>query len=560
MAKQRILDFVVEVAKPVLRPYQLAGVAEMQSLVAQGVRRILLTMPTGGGKTVLASHIIDLSAKHNCKVLFNAHRIELINQTAIQLAKFGVTDIGVIKANDNRSNADARVQIASIDSLRNREKPEADIVFIDECHRAMADSYKQLFAAYPNALHIGLTATPFRTDNQGLGGDLYQALVVCAVPSQLITDGFIVCPRIFSSPAPDLSDVSYSYTTHDFHNGQLATTMMKGKLMGNIVSEWKERCQNVQFDEEGNSVDIRTVVFCVNVAHSKALAQEFRDEGINAMHIDGTTAKDVRTGILQHLENGDISVVTNVDVLCEGWDQPSVKCVVLARPTQSARMHLQQAGRCLRPYMVQGISQRAIILDHAGNMARHGLPQEDRQFTLDTGEKRNASGPNVRVCKECYAMFSGSTNTCPECKAIVQPSDVRAPIETDATVNLIELDTTRILTKDDAKRVYFIKQIERCRLSGMKPGKAGFDYKEKYGSWPPWAWSQHANALYASDANWQKLCEDRAAVRQHWEQRTAERTNTQGPKPNQEHEDGYTKPVDSDEWQYEYAADDEIPF
>lgn len=539
---------ILESEKPQLRSYQQQGVDDMRKLVNAGARRLLLTMPTGGGKTVLASCIIDAAQTFKRRVLFIAHRIELINQTAIQLARFGITDIGVIKGTDKRSNPDAPVQVASIDTLRNRSLGDwvPDIIIIDEAHRALADSYRVLFTQYPDALHIGLTATPFRTDNQGLG-ELYQQLVVCAKPSQLIEDGFILDPRIFAGPlAPDITSVEYSAMANDFHNGQLGSAMMKRQLVGNIVEEWVKRANGR-----------RTVCFAVNVEHSKMIVDEFYHACVRAAHIDGNTPADERSQILLRLEKGELQVVSNCDVLSEGWDQPSVKCAILARPTASVRLHLQQCGRILRPYYPSGASPDsesigALILDHAGNCARHGLPQDDRVFDLQTGSKKsNQNSPAVRVCEKCYAIFSGLVRTCPECGHTLPVQETKQ-ITHDETVELVELKQKPITTEAERERLFFLKEVEKARKSGMKPGAAGFRFKEKFSKWPPWSWSQQVTAMFNSDLGWQELVNQRAQVRKHWEQARADQMQPSQPQPVAT---SYTEEVEEQSY-YE----DEIPF
>lgn len=545
----------VLVEKPELRPYQLQGVEEMRALVGQGYLRIILTMPTGGGKTVVASHIIDSARQLERRVLFVVNRIELLNQTARQLARFGVIDIGVIRANDERVNPDAPVQVASIDTLRNRNLGDwiPDIVFIDECHRAMADSYRDIFIRYPAALHIGLTATPFRTDNQGLG-ELYQKIVRCASYSELITDGFIIAPRIFAAPIePDLGDVEYSIATHDYHNSQLAQVMMKPKLMGNIVEEWKKHAQGR-----------RTVCFAVNVEHSQKLAEAFRAEGIAAAHLDGKTSADERTLILIKLEKYELQVVCNCDVLSEGWDQPSVKCAVFARPTASLRLHMQQSGRILRPWdsssdVFCDAPSGAIIIDHAGNVERHGLPHQDRHFDLQMGEVRKEDAPTLHTCKTCYLMWTGSSRICPECGA-ERPVEERKPIKHDEHVVLKEIDPKKVFTKQDEERAFFVRELTKARENGKKPGFAAYRFKDKYGKWPPYSWTAHAKQIFAQDADWQQSCSSRQAVRQHWESQMQQKHEEIVHGPSQGPDQGFTEEPQEQWWGGGVEEDDGISF
>lgn len=545
---------VIVVEKPELRQYQAEGIDTMRKLVLEGFRRIVLVLPTGGGKTVVASSIIDMALAMGKRIIFVAHRIELINQTAKQLARFGITDIGVIRADDKRINPDAPVQVCSIETLRNRDKPPADIVFVDECHRALADSYRALFVAYPDALHIGLTATPFRTDNQGLG-ELYERLVVCAKPSQLIADGFIESPRVITTPLlPDLTDVEVSGMSHDFHNAQLASAMMKPKLMGNIIEEWKNRA-------EGR----RTVVFAVNIEHSKLICEAFRQEGVRAEHIDANTPTEDRNLALIKLEKYEIQVICNVDVLSEGWDQPSVKCSMLLRPTQSLRLHLQQCGRILRPWKGEdGFfpgPRSALIIDHAGNCRRHGLPQHDRVYDLTKGSISRELGPSLRTCEKCYTLWSGASRECPEC-GWVMPVKEHSPIQHDETVKLVEIDPTQVFTLEDEQRAYFMKQLALAREQGKKVGWVQYRWKDKYGKWPPYSWKTHAERMYNTDIEWQKAVNMRTQVREHWQgQMQQKRDEIESPSGGPDL--GYTEEPEEKRWwgsNETVIPDDDIPF
>jgi superfamily II DNA or RNA helicase len=369
-----------------------------------GVRRLLLVLATGGGKTSIAASMIEDDVAAGRRVLFLAHRRELISQAYRRLLDFGFSerDVGVIMASDPRRRPVAPVQVASVDTLRTRAKPPADVVFVDECHRALARTYVELASAYPDAVHIGLTATPYRAVGKGLG-DAYDELVVVASPRELIAQGYLVEPRVFTVPAsarPDLSRVRIS--GGDYSVQELAQAVDKQALVGNIVEHWMTHARRV-----------RTVAFAASVEHSQHIAARFREAGVAAEHLDGGTPTLERDAILARLERGETLVVSNCGVLCEGWDQPAVKCAILARPTKSTGLYLQQAGRILRPWN----DQRAIILDHAGCALEHGLPQDDREFSLEGTKKRarTATDAPVRECPACCAVVGIGTRVCPEC-------------------------------------------------------------------------------------------------------------------------------------------------
>lgn len=391
-----------------LRPYQTAAIARTRERVAAGTRRILLVAPTGSGKTIVAGSIIASAASRGKRVLFLAHRRELISQAYRKLLDFGLpaANVGVVMASDRRRRPGALVQVASVDTLRHRARPLADVVFVDECHRALAATYRNVAADYPRAVHLGLTATPYRADGKGLA-DAYDDLIVVASPRQLIEDGFLVEPRVFTVPEaqrPDLAGVKVA--RGDYAANALEQAVDRLSLVGNIVEHWQR-----------HAAGVRTVAFAVSVAHSRHIVERFVAAGVPAEHLDGATPTAERDAILARLEVGPTLVVSNVGVLCEGWDQPAVKCAILARPTKSTGLYLQQAGRILRPWN----GERAIILDHGGCALEHGLPQDDREFSLEGRKKRSGppSAAPVRECPHCSAVVAIQTRICPECGEVL---------------------------------------------------------------------------------------------------------------------------------------------
>ncbi len=451
-----------------LRPYQIQALERVQARIAAGVRRIVIVLATGGGKTTIAVQIILEAISRGQCVLFLAHRRELISQTYRRLVQMGVpeAEVGVLMGNDPRRRPGARVQVASVDTLRNRAKPRADIVFIDECHRALARSYQEISAHYPDAVHLGLTATPYRADGRGLG-DAYQELVVVASPSELIAEGFLVAPSVFTVPGEHLPDLSSVHVrAGDYESKQLEDAVNRKALIGNIVEHWVQLANGK-----------RTVAFAVSVEHSKHIAERFREAGVAAEHLDGTTPGDERDAILARLERGETRVVANCNVLCEGWDQPSVKCAILARPTKSTGLYLQQAGRILRPWN----DERAIVLDHAGCAVEHGLPQDDREFSLEgrkkSGRRAVAEAP-TKVCPSCCAVVPVACRTCPECSAEF-PAPERVPEERSGVLVSTEEVREQHL-RDEWEKLNRIA-IER----GYKPGWVFHRFKEKFGRLPP---------------------------------------------------------------------------
>jgi superfamily II DNA or RNA helicase len=294
-----------------LRPYQVDAVTRIEGTIAAGVRRLVLVLPTGGGKTTIAGSLILRAVERGQRVLFLAHRRELIVQAYQRLLDMGlsVEQVGIVMASDRRRRPGAAVQIASIDTLRRRARPLADVVFVDECHRALAASYREIATDYPDASHLGLTATPYRADGKGLG-DAYDELITVATPRQLIGEGYLVEPRVFTVPPsqrPNLTGIRVA--RGDYAARDLDEAMNRQALVGNIVEHWQRHAGGV-----------RTVVFAVSVAHSRHITERFREAGVVAEHLDGATPTPERDAILARLDRGETLVVSNVGVCTEGWD------------------------------------------------------------------------------------------------------------------------------------------------------------------------------------------------------------------------------------------------
>jgi superfamily II DNA or RNA helicase len=461
---QTTLFGTVPRVEPQLRPYQVEAVERVHARIAAGVRRILLVAATGAGKTTVASELIRQAARRHQRALFLAHRRELIQQAYARLLDFGFAEheVGILMASDRRRRPGAAVQVASVDTLRHRAKPRAELVIVDECHRALAKTYRDIAEHYRASVHLGLTATPYRADGRGLG-DAYDELVVVASPRQLIAEGFLVEPRVFTVPPSALPDLSAVRTSRgDYEAGALAEAVDRQALVGNLVEHWSK-----------HAAGIRTVVFATSVAHSNHIAERFRAAGVAAEHLDGETPTHERDAILARLESGETRVVASIGTLTEGWDQPAVKCAILARPTKSTGLYLQMAGRILRPY--QG--QQAIILDHAGCVLEHGLPQDDREFSLESRPKKKTgqmSAP-VKTCPECFAVVALSTRECPSCGATL--STPREDVEETAE-ELVEV------TPDDVRRIEWQRLTATAAIKGYNPGWAVHRFREKFGEAP----------------------------------------------------------------------------
>ena len=293
-------------AKPpaTLRPYQQQALGRIRSHLIAGRKRILCVAPTGAGKTTMIASIIRTAT---VPVTFIAHRQELLENCINQLASYGITNVSVIRGDDERYNPSASIHVASILSLARRDKPEAGIVFIDEAHRSAAPQYvEHVFKHYTQAIILGFTATPCRTDGQPLGGDLFEHLeVVVSYDALLKNPNWLVAPEIYSTPIKAV--LSKVEVNKEYNDTQLAEVMSQRELVGNVVTHWKKHANRYAQGGPGQFTvgDYRrTLVFCVDIKHSKKVCEEFRRAGFKAAHLDGETPKKERRQILEDLGDG----------------------------------------------------------------------------------------------------------------------------------------------------------------------------------------------------------------------------------------------------------------
>ena len=389
-----------------LREYQKDGLARVLAAYAAGARSVLMVLPTGGGKTSVFCH---LAAETSARVLILVHRRELATQAANRLREFGV-DFGFVMSGEHPKPA-ARVQIASVQTLVKRAAPRAGLVIADEAHLSTAATWTQILEQYPNAKILGVTATPWRLGGKPLVG-AYDACVVVSTPAELRRQGYLCQYNGFSYLAPDLSGVA---KVGDEYNQQQSSDAMRAPaIVTDIVEKWQAHASHLS-----------TVVFAVTVEHSKDLTAQFRAAGVRAEHLDGSTPIEQRRAILARVESGATQVLVNVGVAVEGLDIPRLKCCIDANPTMSLARALQKWGRVRRPW--KGVIAR--IHDHAFNIKRHGLPDQERDYSLVA---KSVNPPALRQCKKCLAQFDPQETddgSCPVCayKAPVEISERNGP-------------------------------------------------------------------------------------------------------------------------------------
>jgi superfamily II DNA or RNA helicase len=442
-----------------LRPYQNQLAQDIRSAFGSGAKRPLAVSPTGSGKTVLFSYITNQVLQRGSQVIIVAHRKEILEQISATLKRVDVPH-GFIQS--GKFMAQQSAMVASIQTLARRfdKVQEPDLVIIDEAHHSVSKSYIEMFATWPNAKFIGVTATPERLDGKGLGA-VFDRMVMGPTVGWLIDNGFLARP-VYYAPRETVDLSGVSKLAGDYNLGEAAEVIDTPKITGDAVTHYRRFCPNQ-----------RAVAFCISVAHSQHVAAQFEAAGIPAASIDGKLDQETRKKRVEDLTSGRILVLTSCELISEGFDLPTVNAAILLRPTMSLSMHLQQLGRALRPYPGKS---HAVILDHVGNCLRHGLAEQDREWDLDGREKRKAKSKPVETkqCSKCFAIFAGTA--CPQCGTarVISPRDID---EVDGELQRLSIEDIA-KKRDERREEGMCRTLDDFRAlaarRGYKPGWAYF--------------------------------------------------------------------------------------
>lgn len=386
-----------------LRPYQQQFIVDVRSKFRQNHKRVIGVAPCGAGKTIMTGWMIREVGRRGRRIIFFVHRQELIKQTSETFKQLGI-EHGIISAG-HKMQPELPVQIASVQTLVRRldKIPAPDFLICDECHHILANSYKEILDAYPEAFLLGVTATPQRTGGINLG-DVFSSMVEGPSVDELIRLGNLTDFKYFSHTEElDLRGVRVRFG--EYVNSDLAKVMGAKKIVGEIVDNYK-RLAN------GKSA----ICYCVNVNHSKLVAKAFVEAGIPAAHCDGETPKSIRERLVENFRKGKIKILCNAELFSEGFDVPNMQAVILARPTKSLTLFIQQAMRPMRPDPSDP-NKVAIIIDHVKNYSRFGLPNTAHAWSLAPNlPKRHDFTAPLKTCPHCGLVVPAATLTCPDCR------------------------------------------------------------------------------------------------------------------------------------------------
>ncbi|MGD1941646.1 MAG: DEAD/DEAH box helicase [Leptolyngbyaceae cyanobacterium] len=451
-----------------LRDYQEQLVHDLRLAIAQGYRRILVYLPTGGGKTVVASAIVQKIVEKGNRANFILHRDPLVTQTSEKFAAFDIPH-GIIKSG-YPENPQAPVQICGVQTLDARNLPiPPGITLIDEAHSVSFYRKLQELFLEPDRIILGFTATPFRRGKQKLT-DLYQILVKGPEPDLLIRQGHLSPGRYFAYSEIDLSSVGISRRSGDYKGGDLQRALNFQALNQRVVEEY----QLIAAGRQG-------IIFTCGIEHSKAIRDEFEAVGIPCAHIDGETPNTQRRKLYAAQKSGDVPLISSVETLTEGFDQPSVSWLGIVRPTLSHALHVQMLGRGARA--CAAIKKTDFIVSDfgTGNLQRFGRLEDQVNVTLQPPRRsKSPSEAPTKICGNCSAVILAWRIVCPECQA-----DTGAVIEDVPEEHLCEY-----LSDEELAQRHHYRRL--CRLAyerRYKPGWAVLSYRDRYGCFPADWWS-----------------------------------------------------------------------
>jgi DNA repair protein RadD len=469
----------------ILRPNQVDLIDNIRAEIRNEGRRIVAQACTGFGKTLCAATMARGVLDRGKRVLFTVPAISLIDQTIEKFRAEGINDIGVIQANHPLTNPMMRVQIASVQTLMNREMPVTDLIVIDEVHRFFT-AYAEWARSprWEEVPFIGLSATPW---TKGLGQH-FDKLIIGATTRQLIDRGYLSPFKVFAPASPDLSEVRVM--AGDYHEGDLGEVMNRNGLVADVVETWQRLGQGRP-----------TLCFAVDRAHARNLQMQFIAAGVKAEYIDAFTPASERNEIGRRFNSGEVEIVCNVGCLTTGidWD---VRAIILARPTKSEMLFVQMIGRGLRT--AEG-KNHCLILDHSDNHARLGFVTDIHHEELDDGKQRPkaASKPREALpqkCPRCSFLKPLRVITCPVCAFTPKPVCEIVTTEGD----LVELARAGAPPEAD-RRIFYAELRQIAADRGTRPGWAAHKFREKFGSFPPWDWNDAPTATpTATTLRWVK--------------------------------------------------------
>lgn len=406
-----MMNMIIQTRDISLRDYQFDAVEKLRDGIRQGLKRQVLVAPTGAGKTVIAAHLLREADRKGSYSLFLVDRVALVNQTSATLDDYGIRH-GIVQGINDRWSPRENVQVCSIQTLARRSLPRApSLIIYDECH-AMYQSSLKFIADHPDAVAIGLSATPF---TPGMAAH-WSGLVNVTTTRKLIDTGFLVEPKIYVARSPEDAELGLN-SFGEFSDKSAETAGVR--IVGDVVHEW------VKKTGEHFGGPVKTIVFSPTVEHGRELCAAFAAAGFNFQQISYMDRSDEeRAQKIAEFRRPDsvIHGLVSCGVLTKGFDVADVQCGISCKPyRKSLSSHLQEIGRIMRPII--GGDKKAIWLDHSGNIERFALDMwdvwdngagemSDAQERDAKPRKREEGQRQKAACPMCSGALRGNTCLC----------------------------------------------------------------------------------------------------------------------------------------------------
>lgn len=423
-----------------LREYQTELISRTRKSWKSGHKRPCIVLGCGGGKSVIVAELARRTTWAGNRVLFIVHRKELCDQIRQTFSWWGVDmslcTIGMVQT------VTRRVQKMQPPSL----------IITDENHHCLANSYRRIYEAFPGAYCVGVTATPVRLDGSGLG-DVNDDLVIGPPTRWLIDNGYLAPYKYYSVKLIDTDALRTKRGEYD-----LTGVVLDRKIYGDVIQSYRRFADG-----------LKAICYCPSIPYSEQMAERFRAAGIPAAHIDGATDKKERDRIIADFRAGKIQVLCNVDLISEGFDVPDCGAAILLRPTKSLTLYIQQAMRCMR----YKPGKTAVIIDHVGNVFRHGFPDDEREWDLYAKpDKKSRKKPEIRAkeCPDCMRAVPSTAAECPYCGYKFRAEGRELEEDGSAKIEEIKRITADYTRPGDCRS--YRELLEYAKNHGYKPGWA----------------------------------------------------------------------------------------
>lgn len=452
-----------------LRPYQHDAIDQIRGKYLNGVKKVLLYGMTGFGKSEVFCHIAHEMTRRGKYCFVVTRGRELVYNAYLRLRKREI-DAGILMAG-NEFVPDKFCYVISIDTLNRRAgklEHTPDLIVVDEAHFAGAASFIKLSETYPNAFYLGVTATPWQKESIT---HIASEWVAPVTYDALVAQGFLVPSKTYAPILHDLKGVKIR--AGDYADDELWSVMDKRAVYGNIMDSY------VRITDKA-----KALCFCVNVQHSKNMAEVFNANGIRATHLDATSSDQCRRDAIRDLKDGTISVITNCNILSTGVDIPELRCIISARPTKSRILWVQQAGRGSRPTLSK---EFFYLMDHANNVKEHGFIEEFIPPMLGGKPKYKGTGVTpVKTCRGCLAVIINTAKVCPYCNTrfeTEQELHVKKLSEMEEAIRYTYETYAILIGMDDREKDVMAKLTTTAYNGHYKRSYIYIKARELYGEW-----------------------------------------------------------------------------